>query len=95
MINILVCGNKGVFDGMLLTTLSITKHTSRKINMFIGTMDLSDVNPNFIPVSEEDCEIINAVLQEKNPESSAKIIDFEKNFRQELINSKNINALRW
>lgn len=92
MINILVCGNKNVFDGMLLTVLSIIKHSSRTINLFIGTMDLSDVNPNFTPVSEDDCAMIRAILKEKNPESTAQLIDFEENFRRELINSKNIKT---
>ena len=92
MINILVCGNEGVFNGMLLTTLSIIKHTSRRINLFIGTMDLSDLNPRFTPIREENAAVIDALLKEKNPESSAKIIDFEDNFRRELINSKNIKT---
>ena len=92
MINILVCGNSGVFDGMLLTALSIIKHCSRPINLYIGTMDLSDINPKFTPISEECAKTIENLLKEKNPESSARIIDFESNFREELINSKNIKT---
>ncbi len=92
MINILVCGNRGVFDGMLLTTLSIIKHTARPIKLFIGTMDISDVDSRFTPVLQEDADIIDGLLKERNPESSAVIVDFEENFRRELINSKNIKT---
>lgn len=92
MINILVCGNSGVFDGMLLTTLSIIKHTSRTIRLFIGTMNLSDVDPRFTAISREDADIIDSLLKQKNPESSAVLIDFEENFRRELIDSKNMKT---
>ncbi len=92
MLNILICGNKGVFDGMLLCALSIIKHSSRKINLFIGTMDLTDLDPRFVPISEDDAAVIDKLLKEKNPESSARIIDFGENFRRELINSKNIKT---
>ena len=92
MINILMCGNEGVFDGMLLTALSIVKHSSRRINLFIGTMDISYINPRFLPIKESDAKVIEKVLKQKNPESSVEIIDFEENFRRELIDSKNINT---
>ena len=92
MINILVCGNRGVFDGMLLTVLSIIKHTKRQVNFFIGTMDISDIDPRFIPIPQEDADIIDKLLKTKNPESSATLIDFEDNFRRELINSQNLNT---
>lgn len=92
MINILMCGNSGVFDGMLLATLSIVKHSSRKINLFIGTMDISDIDPRFTPVSNGDAEVIERVLKDKNPESSVTLIDFEENFRRELIHSRNMKT---
>lgn len=92
MINVLICGNDGVYDGMLLCTLSIIKHSSRKINLFIGTMDLTELDERFVPISEEKVAVINKLLKERNPESSARIIDFGENFRRELINSKNVKT---
>lgn len=92
MINILMCGNRGVFDGMLLTTLSIVKHSSRPISLYIGTMDLTDIDPRFLPISEYEINVLDSVLKEKNSESTAQLIDFEENFRRELINSKNIKT---
>ncbi len=92
MISILMCGNQGVFDGMLLTALSIVKHTERPINLYIGTMSLTDINPRFTAITQSECEIIDEVLKEKNPESSARILDLEAYFRRELIDSKNIKT---
>lgn len=92
MINILMCGNRGVFDGMLLTALSIVKHTEREVRLFIGTMSLTDINPKFTAITDDEISVLDRVLKAKNPMSSAHIIDFEENFRRELINSKNIKT---
>ena len=40
MINLLLCGNKKVFDGALTQLISMTKRTQETINCFILTMDL-------------------------------------------------------
>ncbi len=92
MISILMCGNRGIFDGMLLTALSVAKHSERRINLFIGTMNLTDINPHFEAVGEEERLVLEAVLQKKNAESSVCILDYTENFRRELIDSKNINT---
>lgn len=41
MINLMLCGNDKVFDGMLLTLLSIRKHTQEELNVYILTMNLT------------------------------------------------------
>ncbi len=92
MISILMCGNRGVFDGMLLTTLSIVKHCDRAINLYIGTMSLTDIDERFVAVSDDEVAVLDAVLKEKNADSFAKRLDLEDNFRRELINSKNMKT---
>ncbi len=92
MISILMCGNSGIFDGMLLAALSIAKNTDRAISLFIGTMSLTDVDERFTAVTERERSVLESVLKSKNPDSSVSIIDFEENFRSELMDSKNINT---
>ncbi len=92
MISIMMCGNRGVFDGMLLTVLSIVKHSKRQIQLFIGTMSLTDIDERFTPIGEEERAVIDAVLKRGNPESRAVILDLEDCFRRELIDSKNMGS---
>jgi len=92
MIPILICGNSGVFDGMLLLAISLPKTSSRAISLFIGTMDLTDIDPRFTPIKRTDADIIEGVLREANPESRVTLIDFGENFRRELIDSKNLGT---
>lgn len=91
-VKILMCGNSGVFPGMLLAALSITKHTESKIELFIGTMDLSDINPAFTPITEDMRAKLDKVLKRKNPDSYARIYDFGDSFRRDLIHSKNLGT---
>ena len=50
MINVLYCGNDGVFDGILTSILSILKRTGTRepFRFFIFTMDLTRVKPAYI-----------------------------------------------
>jgi len=53
MINLLYCGNYKVFDGVLISLLSAVKHTKEAVHTYLLTMDLSDIDENFKPISEE------------------------------------------
>lgn len=92
MIPILMCGNSGVLDGITLTALSLKKTSSRPISLFIGTMDISDIDPRFTPITDADAREIEEILKEAHPESRVQIIDFGENFRRELIDSKNLGT---
>lgn len=92
MIPILMCGNSGVLDGITLAALSLRKTSSRPISLFIGTMDLSDLDPRFTPITADDAKFIESVLCSSLPESRVSLIDFSENFRRELIDSKNIGT---
>ena len=87
-----LCGNHGVAKGMVLTALSVAKHTARPVKMFIGTMDLSDVDERYIPVTDEDAELVRRALLRGNPESTVRILDFGDAFRRELGGSKNMDT---
>jgi lipopolysaccharide biosynthesis glycosyltransferase len=85
-----MCGNDKVFRGMLLTAMSIVKHCKAAIDFYIGTMDLSDMDERYLPVTEEARAVLEEVLCEANPDSRAHLVDFGESFRRELINSKNL-----
>lgn len=89
MISICYCANKKVFPLILLSVMSIVKHTSEAVTVYIATMDLSDVDPRFLSISEHQRVVLEEVLREKNPESRAILLDMETDYRRHLMGGKN------
>lgn len=92
MINILLCGNEGVFDGALSELISITNKTKESINCYIFTMDLSSVNKKYTCIKDEQVEFLNEVVKSKNIANNVKKVDVTKLYEQEFLNCKNQNA---
>lgn len=87
MISLMYTGNDKVFKGILLSTLSIIKHTIEPININILTMTID----NFKPISEEMVSILDKVVKEKNKDSFVKLYDITDIFVKEMSDSKNLN----
>lgn len=92
IINILYCGNENAFDGMLIGTLSIVKHTSSPVNMYILTMDLTDIDKKHTPITKLQTDYLEAVLHEKNESSHVSLIDITNLFCSEMLGSPNMNS---
>lgn len=92
MVNILMCSNGDAFDGIILTSLSLVKHTDSPITLYIGTMSLTDVDARFTAVSEKQATLLEKILKESNPDSRVILWDTEEYFRKELMDSKNIKS---
>lgn len=93
MINILMAGNNKVADGCLITMLSILKHTDDALNVKFFTMDLTEVDPRYKPVSDEFAKYIDKLVKEKNKESKFELVDVTKIYKENLWNSANKNAI--
>lgn len=91
MINILYAGNYKVFDGILISILSVIKHTKQELNVRCLTMNLSEVNKHFLPLNNEQEKYLDILVKEINPKSSFKLIDVTNLFKQELGNTVNID----
>lgn len=89
MINLMFCGNKKVFDGMLIALLSITKHTDEALNVYVLTMDLSDENKQYIPIDEKHRNILEEKIQEKNKDSKVILIDATQYYKDDFKHSLN------
>lgn len=92
MINVLYAGNNKVFDGMMISILSMVKHTKCQINVFFFTMDLTDVNPKFVAISKNQTDYLEQILKNANPESSIQLIDITQQFKNELLDSVNLGS---
>ena len=89
MISILYGGNSGAFDGMMISLISLVKHTKEPIDVYILTMDLTDKNPAFAPICEDQRAFLDKICKEENGESSVTLIDVGDLYRERLFSSPN------
>ena len=84
MINLMLCGNDKVFDGMLITLISISKHTKEPLNVYLMTMNLTELNPNFTKLEEKHRKAIEDKLRERNKNSKVTIVDETNLYKKEM-----------
>ena len=77
MVDILFCGNIGVFDGMLTTALSLVKRTASKepFLFHLFTMDVSHLKDNYLPITREQAAFLEKTVKSYNPENSVRLVD--------------------
>lgn len=77
MVDILFCGNIGVFDGMLTTALSLVKRTASKepFLFHLFTMDVSHLKDNYLPITQEQADFLENTVQSYNPENRVRLVD--------------------
>lgn len=92
MINLLLCGNKKVFDGVLTELISITNKTKETINCYIFTMDVSRINPSYTCITDEQVEFLNEAIQSKKSDNKVIKIDVTALYEREFGNCKNEGA---
>ena len=92
MINILLCGNRKVFDGALTQLISMTNRTKESVQVFIMTMNLERVREDFLPITDAQVSFLNNVLREKNPENQVKKLDVTEIYEQEFHKCVNETA---
>ncbi len=94
MVNILFCGNAGVFDGMLTCALSILRRTdsNEPFRFFVFTMDLSDLKENYVPLSEAQAETFRRVIRRYHPENELIVTDVGDLYRAHFSGCPNEGA---
>lgn len=94
MVNILFCGNIGVFDGMLTTALSLVKRTdSEEPFLFhLFTMDVSHLKDNYLPITHEQAAFLEKTVKSYNPENSVRLIDVTDLYRKYFAGCPNEGA---
>ena len=92
MINLLLCGNKKVFDGALTELISITNKTKETITCYIFTMDVSRIKKDYTCIEDKQIEFLNEVAKSKNKENKVLKIDVTDLYEKEFGNCKNETA---
>ena len=79
--DILFCGNDKVFDGVLTAGLSIVKRLEkpRPLTVHIFTMELTRVSPQYLPMTKDHADIIEAALRRHNVETRVILYDVTEN----------------
>ncbi|MDD6994792.1 MAG: glycosyltransferase [Candidatus Borkfalkiaceae bacterium] len=91
---LLFAGNYKVFDGILTCLLSVVKRTQTKepITAFILTMDVSYINKDFVPVTDEQIDFLRGVMHAYNKESEVKKIDVSELYASQFWRCPNEGA---
>lgn len=89
MINILFGGNYKVLDGLTLCLMSMRNHTSEALNVYVLTADVTELNPDYRPITEQDRQFVEGLLKQKNPDSKVTLIKLGKNFNDWVMSSRN------
>ena len=94
MINILFCGNKDVFDGILTSMLSILKRTETKepFSFYLFTMDLSEVKDSYLPLTEEQANILSTAAKKYNENNEIILTDVSDIYKRTLLGCPNEGA---
>lgn len=90
MINLLYCGNDKVFDGLLISLLSASKNTKDSIRAYVLTMDLSDVDERYQPLTESHRQFLENTIKKQNPNNTVSLIDITEIYKNSMLNSKNL-----
>lgn len=94
MVNILFCGNIGVFDGMLTTALSLVKRTKSEepFCFHLFTMDVSHLKDNYVPITRKQVAFLETVVKSYNPDNQVKLFDVTELYKQYFSGCPNEGA---
>lgn len=94
MINILYCGNSGVFDGVLTSALSVLKRsdTDEPITFYVFTMDVSHLGEGYVAISDEQISFLDKVVKEYNPCHRVVKISVDEHYKREFDGCPNEDA---
>lgn len=88
-LTLVYAGNRAIFDGILISLLSVSDNTDHPLQVFVLTMDLTDRNEKFLPLTEEQRAFLETVLKRKNTKSTVSLVDVGGLYREYLIDSPN------
>ena len=85
--NILYCGDKGIARGVLVSILSLIKHNSEPLNIYIMTINYKDTKA----FTEKAAKFLDELAKKKNAKSFVRLIDATDVFVKNLP-SKNMGS---
>ena len=92
--NLLYCGNEGVFDGVFTSALSVVKRlkTPRSIRIYLYTMSLTKLKSTYRPITAEQANVIQTTLQKYNADTQVFLRDVTELYETHLRQNANENC---
>lgn len=89
--NLLYCGNRGVFDGIAMSALSVIRNLKApgELNIHIFTMDLTRINPDYTPITAHQAAVLQEHLRRRNPDTAVTLHDVTGLYEAHLGGSPN------
>ncbi|PIO84144.1 glycosyl transferase [Loigolactobacillus backii] len=81
--NILYCGNEKMADGLLISILSLLKHSTEPLNIYIMTASIQTNKTSYYPVSDQTVQFLAQQVKQVNPLNSVTKIDVTTLFNEE------------
>ncbi|MCD7802564.1 MAG: hypothetical protein LUH09_06665 [Clostridiales bacterium] len=82
-VNVLYCGDRNIEDGLILSVLSLLKHTTEPLHIFVMTMELTLEERQILPVSQGTVQYLDSYVKQQNKNSSVMRIDATSRFQAE------------
>lgn len=92
MINLLYCANSRIFNGLLLSSLSARLSTDEEMHIYVLSMDLTDQNPAWGIVSENERAYLEKSLKEVNENTTVEVVNLREPFLSGLKGSPNLST---
>ncbi len=82
--NVLYCGDRNIEDGLIISILSLLKHTAEPLHIFVMTMDLSYGGKHILPVSVETVRYLDGYVKKLDKANFVRRIDASELFQAEI-----------
>jgi lipopolysaccharide biosynthesis glycosyltransferase len=94
MVNVLFCGNSGVFDGFLTCALSLMMRTEsdEPFAFYIYTMELPRLSEKYTGLSGEEIALFERAVKRFNAENTVRVTDVTDLYEQEFAHCPNESA---
>lgn len=93
IIPIYYAGNSAIFAGIFMSAYSVAKTTMHPISVNILTMDVTEKDPKFTPVTSQQREILERHIKQFNSQNTVRIIDMKDLYEKHIKNTKNDNTI--
>lgn len=88
--NIVYAGNRRVFDGLLISLLSMIEVNKESITVYVLTMDLTSLDKEYVAIPQSDLDFIERELKRVNTSSKIIRVDVRNIFDRKLATCKNL-----
>ena len=89
--NILYCGNRAVFDGVLTSALSCAMRLPKDepLSVYLFTMSLTERKENYLPITAHQVTVLEKTLQKYNAGARVTLFDVTDTYHTHLTGCKN------